>query len=146
MTAQTLPEKLQLQDEKNLLIQGLPSSIEKQFVKLTFSKNVTPLLRTRKIDFALVFAVSQRQLVDILKDVIPALQDDAKFWIAYPKLTSKISSDLCRDKNWDFVSDYGFEAVRMIALDNVWSAGRFKKADREIKKKMASAVQILHPA
>ena len=146
MTAQTLIEKLQLQDEKNLLIQGLPSSIEKQFVKLTFSKNVTPLLRTRKIDFALVFAVSQRQLVDILKDVIPALQDDAKFWIAYPKLTSKISSDLCRDKNWDFVSDYGFEAVRMIALDNVWSAGRFKKADKEIKKKTASAVQILHPA
>lgn len=146
MTAQTLLEKLQLQDEKNLLIQGLPSSIEKQFVKLTFSKNVTPLLRNRKIDFALVFAVSQRQLVDILKDVIPALQDDAKFWIAYPKLTSKISSDLCRDKNWDFVSDYGFEAVRMIALDNVWSAGRFKKANREIKKKIASAVQILHPA
>jgi hypothetical protein len=38
MTAQTLLEKLQLQDEKNLLIQGLPSSIEKQFIKLTFSK------------------------------------------------------------------------------------------------------------
>jgi aryl carrier-like protein len=146
MTAQTLLEKLQLQDEKNLLIQGLPSSIEKQFIKLTFSKNVTPLLKTRKIDFALVFAVSQRQLVDILKDVIPALQEDAKFWIAYPKLTSKIASDLSRDKNWDFVSDYGFEAVRMIALDNVWSAGRFKKPEVGIKKKLTSAARILHPA
>jgi aryl carrier-like protein len=146
MTAQTLLEKLQLQDEKNLLIQGLPSSIEKQFIKLTFSKNVTPLLKARKIDFALVFAVSQRQLVDILKDVIPALQEDAKFWIAYPKLTSKIASDLSRDKNWDFLSDYGFEAIRMIALDNVWSAGRFKKQHERIKKKVASAVQILHPA
>ncbi|MBL7703797.1 MAG: hypothetical protein JNM14_16225 [Ferruginibacter sp.] len=146
MTTQSLLEKLQLQDEKNLLIQGLPSSIEKQFVKLTFSKNVTPLLKSRKIDFALVFAVSQRQLVDILKDVIPALQDDAKLWIAYPKLTSKIASDLSRDKNWDFVSDYGFEAVRMIALDNVWSAGRFKKQDEGIKKKLASPARILHPA
>ncbi len=146
MTAQTLLEKLQLQDEKNLLIQGLPSSIEKQFIKLTFSKNVTPLLKARKIDFALVFAVSQRQLVDILKDVIPSLQEDAKFWIAYPKLTSKIASDLSRDKNWDFVSDYGFEAVRMIALDNVWSAGRFKKANIELKKKTVSAARILHPA
>jgi hypothetical protein len=146
MTAQTLLEKLQLQDEKNLLIQGLPSSIEKQFIKLTFSKNVTPLLKARKIDFALVFAVSQRQLVDILKDVIPALQQDAKFWIAYPKLTSKIASDLSRDKNWDFVSDYGFEAVRMIALDNVWSAGRFKKPEVGIKKKLTSAARILHPA
>ena len=146
MTAETLLEKLQLQDEKNLLIQGLPSSIEKQFIKLTFSKNVTPLLKTRKIDFALVFAVSQRQLVDILKDVIPALGKEGKFWIAYPKLTSKIASDLCRDKNWDFVSDYGFEPVRMIALDNVWSAARFKKQDEGAKKKLTSAVQILHPA
>jgi hypothetical protein len=146
MTAQTLLEKLQLQDEKNLLIQGLPSSIEKQFIKLTFSKNVTPLLKNRKIDFALVFAVSQKQLVDILKDVIPVLQENAKFWIAYPKLTSKIASDLSRDKNWDFVSDYGFEAVRMVALDNVWSAGRFKKQHESEKKKIASAARILHPA
>ena len=146
MTAETLIEKPQLQDEKNLLIQGLPSSIKKQFVKLTFSKNVTPLLKTPKIDFALVFAVSQRQSVDILKDVIPALQENAIFRIAYPELTSKISSDLCRDKKWDFVSDYGFEALRMIALDNVWNAGRFKKANIEIKKMIASAVQILHAA
>jgi len=146
MSAQTLLEKLQLQDEKNLLIQGLPSSIEKQFVKLTFSKNVTPLLKNRKIDFALVFAVSQRQLADILKDVIPALGQDGKFWIAYPKLTSKIASDLSRDKNWDFVSDYGFEPVGMVALDNVWSAARFKKQELGTKKKLTSAAQILHPA
>jgi Bacteriocin-protection, YdeI or OmpD-Associated len=136
MPAQTLLEKLQLKDEKNLLIQGLPSSIEKQFVKLTFSKSVTPLLEKRKIDFALVFAVTQRQLADILNDVVPALQDDAKFWIAYPKLTSKIASDLSRDKNWDFVSGYGFETVRMIALDNVWSAARFKRSGAEDKKKL----------
>lgn len=135
MPAQTLLEKLQLKEEKNLLIQGLPSSIEKQFIKLNFSKGVTPLLKIRKIDFALVFAVNQRQLAAILKDVIPVLQDDAKFWIAYPKLTSKIASDLSRDKNWDFVSDYGFEAVRMVALDNVWSAGRFKKPETITGKK-----------
>ena len=134
MPAQSLLEKLQLKEEKNLLIQGLPSSIEKQFIKLNFSKSVTPLLIKRKIDFALVFAVNQKQLAGILLDVIPALQEDAKLWIAYPKLTSKIASDLSRDKNWDFVSDYGFEAVRMVALDNVWSAGRFKKPEPEAKK------------
>ncbi len=60
--SQTLFEKLQLEDEKNLLIQGLPSTIEKQFSKLSFSKNVTPLLKTRKIDFALVFALNLKQL------------------------------------------------------------------------------------
>ena len=60
--SQTLFEKLQLEDEKNLLIQGLPSTIEKQFSKLSFSKNVTPLLKSRKIDFALVFALNLNQL------------------------------------------------------------------------------------
>lgn len=134
MPAQTLLEKLQLNEEKNLLIQGLPSSIEKQFVKLNFSKGITPLLKTRKIDFALVFAFNQLQLLNILKEVIPALHDEAKFWIAYPKATSKIASDLSRDKNWDCVSDYGFEAVRLIALDNVWTAGRFKRSETEFTK------------
>ena len=134
MSNPTLFEKLQLKDEKNLLIQGLPSSIEKQFIKLSFSKNVTPLLKIRKIDFALVFAVSQKQLVGILDDVVPYLHEEAKLWIAYPKLTSKIASDLCRDKSWDFISDHGFEAVRMVALDNVWSAARFKRPEEEIKK------------
>ncbi len=134
MSTQTLLEKLQLKDEKNLLIQGLPSSIEKQFIKLSFSKNVTPLLKSRKIDFALVFAVSQKQLVSILNDIVPVLQPTAKLWVAYPKLTSKIASDLCRDTSWVFVADYGFEGVTAIALDNVWTALRFKRHGEEEKK------------
>ena len=90
--AQTIFEKLQLAEEKNLLIQGLPSSIEKQFNKLSFAKNVTPLLKARKIDFALVFAVNENQLNGILSEVLPALKAESKFWIAYPKTTSKIVS------------------------------------------------------
>ena len=66
----SLLEKLQFNEERNLLIQGLPSSIEKQFVKLSFAKNVTPLLRSKKIDFALIFAVNQNQLNGILKEVL----------------------------------------------------------------------------
>jgi len=93
--SQTLFEKLLIQDERNLLIQGLPSSIEKQFTKLSFSKNVTPLLKSRKIDFALVFAVSESQLSGILREVLPVLKTDAKLWIAYPKATSKIRGPGC---------------------------------------------------
>ena len=128
--SQTLLEKLQLKDEKNMLIQGLPSTVEKQFVKLFFSKSVTPLLKVKKIDFALVFAISQRQLKDILKDVLPALNVNAKLWIGYPKLTSKIVSDISRDCNWECISQYGFESVRLISVDHVWSAMSFKKAEQ----------------
>src|SRR5688572_19425949 len=82
----TIFEKLQIRNEQTLLIQGLPSSIEKQFNKVSFAKNLTPLLRSRKIDFALVFAVSESQLNTILKDILPALKSESKLWVAYPKL------------------------------------------------------------
>lgn len=135
MALLTVLEKLQLKEEKNVLIQGLPSSIEKQFVKLSFAKNVTPLLKSKKIDFTLVFAINQKQLKIILVDVLPALQKDAKMWIAYPKVTSKIVSDLSRDTDWECITKMGFETVSAIALDTIWTALRFKKPDTKKQKK-----------
>lgn len=126
--SQTLFEKLLIQEERNLLIQGLPSSIEKQFTKLSFSKNVTPLLKSRKIDFALVFAVNENQLSSILREVIPALKSEAKLWIAYPKAASKIATNLNRNCSWDCIISAGYEDLEKVELDNVWVASRFVKA------------------
>lgn len=122
-------EKLQLADEKNLLIQGLPSSIEKQFSKLSFAKNMTPLLKNRKIDFALVFAVNETQLNGILKDVMPSLKENSKFWVAYPKVTSKIVTDLNRESSWNQLTEFGYESIERIELDHVWSALRFTRCE-----------------
>src|SRR6476620_7686528 len=116
MSNQSLFEKLQLKDEKNLLIQGLPSSIEKQFAKLSYAKNVTPLLKSRKIDFALIFAVNHQQLCNILNEVFPALHHD-----------SKIASDLNRDCSWQILSDNAFVSVTDVTLDHVWTAMHFRK-------------------
>ena len=129
MSNQSLFEKLQLKDEKNLLIQGLPSSIEKQFAKLSYAKNVTPLLKSKKVDFALVFAVNLNQLNSVLRDIFSALHDESKLWVAYPKQTSKIVSDLNRDCSWEFLTQNSFEGVSLVALDHVWSAMRFKKSN-----------------
>ena len=127
--SQTLPEKLLLSDEKNLLIQGLPSSIEKQFSKLSFAKNITPLLKTRKIDFALVFAVNENQLSGIIRDVLPALKETSKFWVAYPKTASKIVTDLNRECSWNCLTGEGYESIERVDLDHVWSALRFCRSE-----------------
>ena len=127
MSTLSLFEKLELKDEKNLLVQGLPSSIEKQFAKLSYAKNLTPLLKSRKIDFALIFAVNHHQLCTILREVFPALHAESNLWIAYPKTTSKIASDLNRDCSWQIVSDNEYESIGEVALDHVWNAIHFKK-------------------
>lgn len=146
MALPTMVEKLQIKDEKNILIQGLPSSLEKQFIKLAFCKSVTPLLRTRKIDFALVFAISKKQLCDILKDVIPAMQTGGKCWVAYPKLSSKIASDLSRCENWNIMEPMGFEPTELVSLDNMWNAMWFRKGEGKIlnnpKKELTPLIKI----
>ena len=129
MCQQSLFEKLRISSEKNFLIQGLPSSIEKQFIKLSYAKNVTPLLKIKKIDFALVFAISGNQLTSILKDVIPCLNSDGKLWVAYPKTTSKIVSDLNRDCNWEILVNNHFANIEEITLDHVWIAARFERTE-----------------
>lgn len=127
MVQNNVLDKFEISSEKNFLIQGLPSSIEKQFVKLSYAKNVTPLLKAKKIDFALVFAVTGHQLNTILREVLPALNKDAKLWVAFPKTTSKIVSDLNRDSSWDILTKNNFFGVSEITLDHVWNASRFQR-------------------
>jgi hypothetical protein len=124
-----LLEKFQLSSDANLLIQGLPSSLEKQFSKLSFAKNVTPLLKSKKIDFAIIFCVNQRQLNSILHEVIPFLKEEGKVWVAYPKTTAKIATDLYKPNSWNFLIENGYKEVKEISLDHVWEARHFLKDD-----------------
>jgi hypothetical protein len=137
--SQTLLEKLQLKDEKSLLIQGLPSSIEKQFAKLAFAKNVTPLLRNKKINFALVFAVNEVQLRAIINEVLPALHEEGKLWVAYPKSSSKIATTLHRDCSWRCITEEGYEGVSEVTLDNVRNVQHLRKSEKIGLRHRASA-------
>jgi len=76
-----------------------------------------------------VFAVNQNQLSGIMNDVIPALHEKSKLWIAYPKTTSKIASDLNRHCAWSCLKTNGFESIVETTLDHVWTAVRFCKKD-----------------
>ncbi|MDB5248870.1 MAG: hypothetical protein JWQ40_3264 [Segetibacter sp.] len=139
---QSLFEKLEITSEKNFLIQGLPSSIEKQFIKLSYSKNVTPLLRIKRIDFALVFAINGNQLNGILTEVIPNLSKEGKLWVAYPKSTSKIASDLNRDHNWQILVQNNFKNACEVTLDHCWNALRFVKQVPVVEERMLEVKKV----
>ena len=55
---------------------------------------------------------------------------DAVVWFAYPKGTSKrYTCDFNRDTGWQVLGAAGFEAVRQVAIDEDWSALRFRRAE-----------------
>lgn len=55
---------------------------------------------------------------------------NALVWISYPKKTSGIGGDLSRDSIREAMSGTGWHAVSIIAIDEVWSALRFRPASQ----------------
>jgi hypothetical protein len=50
--------------------------------------------------------------------------------ISYPKKTSKAKGDLDRDMVWQAVAKTGLRAVSQVSVDDVWSAIRFRPAEK----------------
>lgn len=89
----------------------------------------------QKGDFAIAFVKTQQE-VDTLSPVLAnKLTGDAILWMTYPKGSSKKHKcDFNRDTGWSVLGKLGFEPVRMVAIDEDWSALRFRRV--EYVKKM----------
>jgi hypothetical protein len=81
-----------------------------------------------KPDFLLGFVKSEAELSQVLKQMLPFLSEDQQLWIAYPKKTSKkYKASINRDSGWGELGTLDFEGVRQIAIDEDWSALRFRR-------------------
>lgn len=60
------------------------------------------------------------------------LKPDSLLWIAYPKGSSQIKTDVNRDTLWKTIEPTGWRPVRQIVLDEVWSAMRFRPSSQAI--------------
>lgn len=78
--------------------------------------------------FALVFGTNRAEMEARVPVVYAATSAEAILWLCYPKQTSKAyKSDLNRDSLWELVKQWGLSPNRQIAIDDDWSAMRFKK-------------------
>jgi hypothetical protein len=51
-------------------------------------------------------------------------------WIAYPKQSSKkYKCEFNRDTGWEVIGKLGFEPVKQVAIDEDWSALRFRRVE-----------------
>jgi hypothetical protein len=77
--------------------------------------------------FVLAFAPMKADLLSAARTILKAAAGDAVLWFAYPKQTSKrYSSDINRDLCAAALKPLKLQPVRQIAMDDDWSALRFK--------------------
>jgi hypothetical protein len=81
-----------------------------------------------KADAILVFAADRAALRKALPK-LKGVADDVPLWIAYPKTTSGVKTDLTRDRGWDDIERAGLHAVTQVAIDDTWSALRFRRVE-----------------
>jgi hypothetical protein len=77
-------------------------------------------------DFVLLFAPDIAALNTRAPEAVRAVKPDGLLWICYPKGTSKVKTDLNRDRGWDIVTAAGLEGIALVSLDDTWSAMRFR--------------------
>ncbi|MDZ4701144.1 MAG: hypothetical protein SH809_15650 [Rhodothermales bacterium] len=136
-------KKLNLGAEREILVLNAPLSFENELAQLEgvlVNRDVIPGHPAR---FAIAFAMTQAAL-DAASNAIASVADgDAVVWIAYPKGTSKTyRCEFNRDTGWTVLGEVGYEPVRQVAIDEDWSALRFRKTAfiKSLKRNSAMAI------
>jgi hypothetical protein len=124
-------KKLNYKDQSTLHIIDAPESFAPNMKSMeAFTTVNTTLTGARQVNFVLAFVKTQRQIDGMATKLPQVLEDDAVLWFAYPKGTSKkYTCDFNRDTGWNAFGTLGFEPVRMVAIDEDWSALRLRKVE-----------------
>lgn len=81
------------------------------------------------ISQGMLFTKDKSTLDKWFPKIADKLADEALFWIAYPKKTGSIKTDMTRDNGWDSVFAKGYDPVMQVAIDKDWSALRFRRSE-----------------
>lgn len=122
-------KKLNLKDQKQIVILNSPASFEGELASLEDVAVVRDLKKAANVTFSLAFVTKQDEVDALAPAIGKKAEGDAVVWFAYPKGSSKrYKSQIDRDGGWKLLGREGFEPVRMVAIDEDWTAVRFRRA------------------
>lgn len=125
MSDKTIPEKLQGKAGRTFKIINQPEetiSILSQLPEgASFSRDHEPE------DILLIFVKTMEEVKALFPISENILKPGGIPWLAYPKRTSGIVTDLDRDIIWRYLQTIGWTGVSIISIDETWSGFRMKK-------------------
>lgn len=75
-----------------------------------------------EFDWIQVFLKNQSELETLFPALQPALKPDSLLWLTFPKGTSRIQTDLTRDKGWDILKQSNLKWINLVSVNDTWSA------------------------
>ena len=122
-------QMLQLKPDQRLLLLNPPQGYA---THLASELAGVPLLAEsqEKMEAVLLFINNLAEVSRLAPVAIRLVLPDGLLWIAYPKGSSRIKTDVNRDTLWKTIEPTGWRPVRQIAIDEVWSAMRFRPSSQ----------------
>ena len=126
-----LAKKLQVKSGKRWLLFNAPANYLASLEPLPEGATVS-YEANGNFDGVQLFVKNNTELAENLKVIIPILHSDTILWIIYPKKSSGIKTDLEMMSSWDEPAKYGLGGVSAAAIDETWTALRFKPKEQTI--------------
>lgn len=118
MPQSPLAKKMKLKSGANAAVIRAP---EDYVDTLRHDTALSPTLNG-KFDWIQIFVRDRAELDDLAPKAAKALKSESMLWISFPKGTSKIQTDLTRDKGWDGVKKLGLKWINLVSVNDTWSA------------------------
>lgn len=124
-------KKLNYKEQPNIVAINSPKTFDNELEEM--SKRATIIKDFKEVidaEFVICFVTTQIEIEQFISAIYQKLKGDAIIWLCYPKMTSKnYKCDFNRDSGWTSLGKYNLEPVRQVAIDDDFSALRFRKVE-----------------
>jgi hypothetical protein len=134
--ANSIIDKLRIKPGQRLLALNAPPEFKKGLKGLSAATRI--VTTGNNYDQVHWFVLNRAQLEKELGRVLKLVKDNVICWVYYPKGSSKIQTDLTRDKGWDQLLKHDeLQWISLISFDDTWSTFAFRLKTEADKKKAA---------
>jgi len=118
MPESALAKKMKLKSNLKAAVINAP---ENYVDMLKHNTALSPTLNG-KFDWIQIFVRDKAELDALAPKAAKALKPESMLWISFPKGTSRIQTDLTRDKGWEGVQALDLKWINLVSVNETWSA------------------------
>jgi len=125
MSEKTVAQKLMVKAGQSLVLLNAPESYRERLQDLPKDVSVSTKLGG-DAEVIQYFVTSKKELEKALPKLKAAASPKTILWIAYPKGTSKVRTDIHRDIIREHAESLGMKTIALFSIDETWSSFRLK--------------------